>query len=104
MTDTATGTAFCRAVSQHGAPVTGYIDGRAVLAIPKRDGDFICTQDRGHDGSHAACDGDGHILARWPRSSVERYWQRGDCAAKRTGTYDTGEWADRPASAGTGEE
>jgi hypothetical protein len=69
----------CRAVSQRGSAVTAYIDGSAVLAIPKRDGDFICTQDTGHEKSHASCDGQGHILARWPRSSVERYWQPGDC-------------------------
>ena len=72
-------TGFCRAVSQRGAPVTAYVRGAAVLMIPKRDGDFICTQDPGHEKGHAACDGQGHILARWPRSSVERYWQSGDC-------------------------
>jgi len=74
---------ICRAVSQRGSAVTAYIDyidGSAVLAIPKRDGDFICTQDTGHEKSHASCDGRGHILARWQRSSVERYWQPGDCA------------------------
>ena len=68
----------CRAVSQRGSTVTAYIGG-AVLVIPKRDGDFICTQDPGHDRSHSACDGQGYILARWPKSSVERYWQPGDC-------------------------
>ena len=71
--------AFCRAVSQRGTTVTAYAAGRAALAIPRRDGDFVCTQDPGHPGSHSACDGEGHVLARWPRSSVERYWQRGDC-------------------------
>ena len=69
---------MCRAVSQKGRPVTAYVHG-PVLAIPRRDGDFICTQDAGHAGSHASCDGQGHILARWPRSSVERYWRPGDC-------------------------
>lgn len=39
----------------------------------------MTRQDTGHAKSHAACDGQGHILARWPRSSVERYWQHGDC-------------------------
>ena len=29
--------------------------------------------------THSACDGEGRILARWPRSSVERYWQPGEC-------------------------
>ena len=73
-----TETGFCRAVSRKGSPVTAYA-GRAVLVIPRRDGDFVCTQDPGHAGSHSACDGAGHVLARWPRSSVERYWQHGDC-------------------------
>lgn len=70
---------FCGAVSQKRSPVTAYIDGRAVLAIPRHDGDFICSQDPGHEKGHAACDGRGHVLARWPRSSVERFWQPGDC-------------------------
>jgi hypothetical protein len=70
---------WCRAVSRKGATVTAYMAGQVVLAIPKRDGDFVCTQDTGHERGHAACDGQGHILARWPRSSVERYWQPGDC-------------------------
>jgi hypothetical protein len=74
-----TGTGFCRVGSQPGTPVTAYIGGRAVLAIQHREGDFICTQDTGHDRSHAACDGQGHILARWPRAAVEHYWQRADC-------------------------
>jgi len=69
---------FCRAVSQHGAPVTVYAAGRAVLVIARPDRDFICTQDTGHGGSsHAACDGNGHILARWPRAAAERYRQPG---------------------------
>jgi hypothetical protein len=71
-------TGFCRAVSQKGRPVTAHVHG-PVLVIPRRDGDFICTQDPGHQGSHAACDGQGHILARWPRNPAERYWQHGDC-------------------------
>jgi hypothetical protein len=70
---------MCRAVSQHGSTVTAHIDGSTVAAIMHHDGDFICTQDAGHEKSHASCDGSGHILARWPRSSVERYWQPGDC-------------------------
>ena len=73
------GAGFCQAVTQKGQPVTAYVRGQAVLAIPRRDGNFICTQDPGHAGSHAACDGRGHILARWPRSTVGRYWQHGDC-------------------------
>ena len=79
--DTETDTGFCRAVSQRGAPVTAYgIPGRgAVLVMTKKEGDFVCTQDPGHATSHAACDGNGHILARWPQRADERYWQRGDC-------------------------
>ncbi len=70
---------WCRAVSQDGTPVTAYVAGMAALVIARPGRDFICTQDAGHQGSHAACDGQGHILARWPRSAVERYWQPGDC-------------------------
>ena len=66
---------WCRAVSQDGTPVTAYIAGMAVLAIARPGRDFVCTQDAGHQGSHAACDGQGHILARWPRKAAERYWQ-----------------------------
>ena len=60
-------TGFCRAMSNRGDPVTVYAAGRARLVIARKPGTFVCTQDP------------GHILARWPRSSVERYWQRGDC-------------------------
>jgi hypothetical protein len=75
-----TDTGFCRAMNRRGAPVTVYVPGRlAALVIARAGGEFVCTQDTGHDGSHAACDGNGHILARWPRSAVERYWQHGDC-------------------------
>ena len=64
---------MCRAM-------TVYAHGRASLAIMRKtDETLICTQDIGHAKGHAACDGQGHILARWPRSSVERYWQHGDC-------------------------
>jgi hypothetical protein len=66
---------WCRAVSQHGTPVTAYIAGMAILAIARPGRDFICTQDDGHQGSHAACDGRGSILAKWPRRAVEQYWQ-----------------------------
>jgi hypothetical protein len=72
-------TGFCRAVSQHGTPVTGYIAGRVVVAIAKPGRDFVCTQDSGHTGSHTACDGEGHILARWPRKDIEHHWQPGNC-------------------------
>ena len=70
---------FCRAVSQPGTPVTAYIAGRTVVAVAWRGRDWICTQDPDHQGSHAACDGECHVLARWPRRAGERYWQPGDC-------------------------
>lgn len=73
-------TAMCQAVSQHGSPVTAYIAGTAVLLIARHGRDFVCTRDPGHEGSHSACDGRGHVLARWPRKAAERYWQPGDCA------------------------
>lgn len=43
----------------------------------KLDSYFICTQNPRHPGDHKACDGLGRVLARWPRSSVERYWWPG---------------------------
>lgn len=81
---------FCQAVSKHGTPVTAYIGGLAVLVFARQGHDFVCTQDPGHDGSHAACDGEGHILARWPRSAEERYWERGDCEGHDHGGTDGG--------------
>lgn len=72
---------FCGAVSGTGTPVTAYVDGMAVFVIATKRRNFICTQDRGHGGDrHSACDGRGHILAKWPRSTVERIHQPGDCA------------------------
>jgi len=71
--------AVCRAVSQPGTPVTCYTAGWAVVAITGPGRDFICTQDPGHEGGHAACDGEGRILARWPRKDTEHYWHPGDC-------------------------
>lgn len=79
-TATLAGPGFCRAISQHGTPVTAYIDGRVAVAIARPGRDFVCTQDDpGHKGSHSACDGHGHVLAKWPRKDVEQYWQAGDC-------------------------
>ncbi len=72
-------TAMCNAVSQHGTPVTAYVAGRVAVAVARPGRDFICTQDPGHAGSHAACDGQGHILARWPHKDPEVYWKPGDC-------------------------
>lgn len=34
---------LCRAVSQHGSPVTGYFGGRIVVAIARPGRDFVCT-------------------------------------------------------------
>jgi hypothetical protein len=47
------GSDFCRA--------------RSKLSNPrKRESYFICTNDAGHaDPRHTACDGQGHVLARW---------------------------------------
>jgi hypothetical protein len=70
---------FCRAVSQPGTFVTAYFGGMPVVAVAKPGRDFVCTQDPGHEGRHAACDGQGHILARWPQKDPEEYWQPGDC-------------------------
>ncbi|HTQ93459.1 MAG TPA: hypothetical protein VMK84_28580 [Streptosporangiaceae bacterium] len=73
-------TDFCWAMTGAGTPVTVYGPAGPALAIMRRDSEpMICTQDPGHDRGHSACDGAGHILARWPRASVERYWQPGDC-------------------------
>ena len=72
---------FCRAVSQPGALVNLY--GLGPLPVPvtaTKARNFACTQDPDHAGSHSACDGQGHVLARWPRAAVERYWQPADCA------------------------
>lgn len=71
---------WCSAISQDGTPVTVHINGTTALAIARPGRDFICTQDLGHQGNHAACDGEGHILARWPRKPAEHYWHSGDCA------------------------
>lgn len=41
---------------------------------PTADAYFICTNDPGHwDPRHTACDGKGHVLARWisEASSIE---------------------------------
>jgi hypothetical protein len=73
-------TDFCRAVSQPGSPVTAYVGGRAFLHVVRQGGpDLVCTQDGGHQGGHSACDGAGHVLARWPRVAAERFWEKGDC-------------------------
>jgi len=66
---------FCKAISRHGTFVTAYLGGMPVVTTAKPGRDFICTQDPGHEGNHAACDGEGHILARWPRKEPEHYWQ-----------------------------
>jgi hypothetical protein len=71
---------FCQAVSQHGTFVTAYLGEMPVVAVAKPGRDFVCTQDSpDHAGNHSACDGEGHILARWPRKDPEHYWHPGDC-------------------------
>ena len=83
---TGTDAGFCQAVSQPGTPVTAYVRGMAVLTFARPGRDWVCTQDDpGHAGSHSACDGHGHVLARWPRRPDERYWQSGDCAGHAHG-------------------
>lgn len=53
MADAATAGDFCRA--------------RSKLSNPRKpESYFICTNDAGHaDPRHTACDGQGHVLARW---------------------------------------
>lgn len=53
MPDTAASDDFCRA--------------RSKLTRPgKPESYFICTNDAGHaEERHTACDGQGHVLARW---------------------------------------
>jgi hypothetical protein len=71
---------FCAALSQHGTPVTAFINGRTAVAEARAGRVFVCSQDdRDHPGNHSACDGGGHILARWPRKDPERYWEPDDC-------------------------
>ena len=80
MTETEADPGFCRAISQPGTPVTVYIGEYVAVAVATEARNFACTQDADHEGSHKACDGHGHVLARWPRKAVEHYWQSGDCA------------------------
>jgi len=36
---------------------------------------MICSSDAGHDGAHTACDGHGHVLARWKsETSLMEVW------------------------------
>jgi hypothetical protein len=52
------------------ADATGICRARSKLGNPRKpESYFICTNDAGHDGGadprHTACDGCGHVLARW---------------------------------------
>lgn len=40
---------------------------RSKPCVPRKpESDFICTRDPGHaDERHTACDGQGHVVARW---------------------------------------
>ena len=46
---------------------SGICDARSKLAVAANpDSYFICTNDEGHQcPEHTACDGHGHVLARW---------------------------------------
>lgn len=46
---------------------SGFCEARSKLSVPgKPDSYFICTNDQGHpQPAHTACDGHGHVLARW---------------------------------------
>lgn len=48
-------------------PASDFCRARSKLSDPrKRKSYFICTNDVGHaDPRHTACDGQGHVLARW---------------------------------------
>jgi hypothetical protein len=46
----------------------GFCAARSKVAVPgKPDSYFICTNDQDHhlQPAHTACDGHGHVLARW---------------------------------------
>lgn len=40
------------------------------IVYDEESGGLAVTQDPGHGGSHAACDGNGRILARWPLNAT----------------------------------
>jgi hypothetical protein len=71
-------------MTQPGQRVTVYVAGLALAVVAGKFPDparsFICTQDQFHRGNHAACDGQGHILATWGRRRPERWWHPEDCA------------------------
>jgi hypothetical protein len=56
---------------------TGFCEARSKLSDPaKPESYFICTNDEGHPcPEHTACDGHGHVLARWtsPASAIETW-------------------------------
>lgn len=49
------------------AATTGICGARSKLTVPRKpESDFICTGEPGHAAErHTACDGKGHVLARW---------------------------------------
>jgi hypothetical protein len=54
--------------------IPGFCGEHSKIIIGNNPGSyFICTNDAGHDGDHTACDGQGHVLARWesPMSKVK---------------------------------
>lgn len=78
-------TPMCWAMSDPSQPITVYLEGRertvvtAALRGRSRGNWFACTQHPDHRGEHSACDGRGHVLARWPRRKPEKYWHPEIC-------------------------
>jgi hypothetical protein len=53
---------------------SGFCEARSKLPVPGNpESYFICTNAPDHKGDHTACDGQGHVLARWhsPDSTIE---------------------------------
>lgn len=71
---------FCRAITAPGTMVTAYVLGSVVFTTATAERSFICTAGPGHPGSHSACDGRGHVLARWPRRATDRAISDAECA------------------------
>lgn len=66
-------TPMCGAITQHGTWGTAWVEGRQVMFMARPGQNFMCTNDSGHEGRHTACDGQGHVLAAWPRRDPEQY-------------------------------
>lgn len=68
----------CHARSQYGELMAVFAGGVEYAVQAQPDRWFICTRHPGHRGGHSACDGQGHVLASWPRRRPEQYWERCD--------------------------